>query len=125
MQFLVRSTFPANKSGCGRITDLFQLINWVHQGYGCSSDHVRAFVALASLAGVTSRAVAFDKDVHIAAEFYSPERGRWEFIDPYFGAMATDTAGNFLSLLELKQMTRDSDGPPVLSPDLSGQTGCG
>jgi hypothetical protein len=63
---------------------------------------VRAFLALAAISGITARAVALHTDVHIVAEYYAPELGRWVFVDPYFRAMAVDSSGTYLSLLDVQ-----------------------
>jgi hypothetical protein len=51
--------------------------------------------------GLTAREV--QNDVHGFADFFSPSRSKWIFIDPQYAILATDEAGAYLSSLEIRQ----------------------
>jgi hypothetical protein len=87
---------------CGHFRDLADTLQRIatDDGYGCCSDHTEAFLALASLLGISAREMIHTD--HVFAEFYEPDSGRWVWVDPQFALMARDEAGGYLSLMQLR-----------------------
>jgi hypothetical protein len=71
-------------------------------GRGLCSDHVEAFIALASVYGVRAREIITHGNHHVTCAFYCPEQQRWLWIDPQFSLMAKQAQGQYLSPLGLR-----------------------
>jgi len=88
---------------------LLDKIAETQRGNGFCSDYVEVFLALSEVNGLTAREV--QNDVHGFADFFSPSRSKWIFVDPQYAILATDEAGAYLSSLEIRQ--RRMTGLPV------------
>jgi len=80
---------------------LLDKIGETQRGNGFCSDYVEVFLALSEVNGLTAREV--QNNVHGFADFFSPSRLKWIFVDPEYAILATDEAGVYLSSLELRQ----------------------
>lgn len=80
---------------------LLKKIAETQRGNGFCSDHVEIFLALAQVNGLTAREV--QNEVHGFADFFSPSKRKWIFVDPLYAILATDEAGEYLSSLEIRQ----------------------
>lgn len=96
--------------GCGTITNLLGKIAWVHAGGGCCSDYTEVFLALSSVAKLSAREVSFGDD-HTVAAFYDPGSSRWIFIDPFYGLMARDSAGAWMSTRDVQDLMSRGQPP--------------
>ncbi len=88
------------------LIDVLQRIG-TDQGYGCCSDHSQAFLALSSIAGIHARELAHSQ--HVFSEFYSPELGQWIWVDPQFALMARTPGGDYLSLVEVRDLYQNGE----------------
>jgi len=88
---------------------LLSKIPETQRGNGFCSDHVEIFLALAQVNGLTAREV--QNEIHGFADFFSPSRGKWIFVDPLYAMLATDEQGQYLSSLEIRE--RRVHGLPV------------
>ena len=87
---------------CGTYETLVDQLQRLPRGEGCCSDHTMVFLALSAIFGLQSREIHNCR--HTFNEFYLDEKGGWAWIDPQFSIMAQDADGNWLSLLEMRDM---------------------
>jgi hypothetical protein len=94
-----------SKGGGGRPIYRMPLLDKIveaQRGSGFCSDYVEIFLALSEVNGLTAREV--QNEVHGFADFYSPSRGKWIFVDPQHAILAADGSGAYLSSLEIRQL---------------------
>jgi hypothetical protein len=105
------------RSICLTGTPLEYKTNLVLEGYGCCSDYVEVFMALAPWVGLTSREVGFDD--HVVVEVYLPERNRWVFVDPLFAVYGADSTGEPVPLVAQWESWRGGSRIAILPLDSS------